>query len=139
MYKVFSAALTASVLWLAAGYRPAIAQNCTENCRSDQIQFPVGEPIKVQVINRSPALVEIEQVVRVSPYRLRPTQSVDFDFKDGTLNNVSVVFWNSNDQPLRTSLSRPERNTLRIEIFPFPFEPSDRSVYVLNDGRVMIY
>ncbi|MFE4107768.1 hypothetical protein [Almyronema epifaneia] len=139
MYKVFSAALMTSALLLTAGNHRAIAQNCTENCRSDQIQFPVGEPIKVQVINRSPALVEIEQVVRISPYRLRPTQSVDFDFRDGTLNNVSLVFWNSVDQPLRTLLSRPDRNTLRIEVFPFPYEPSDRSVYVLNDGRVVIY
>ncbi|NJM85808.1 MAG: hypothetical protein HC839_07240, partial [Leptolyngbyaceae cyanobacterium RM2_2_21] len=48
MYKVLSAALLTSALLLTQIAQAAIAQNCTTNCRSDQIQFPVGEPIKVQ-------------------------------------------------------------------------------------------
>ena len=117
---------------------PAVAQTCRVNCRSDQIQFIPGDPITVEVINQTPVIVQVEQIPMIAPYALRPRQSARLGFGWGTQPNISIVFWNTQEQPIRAYLSRPEPLRLEIELRPFTSEPSDRSVYIQNDGRVMI-
>ncbi|HEY9761252.1 MAG TPA: hypothetical protein V6D07_01940 [Trichocoleus sp.] len=118
---------------------PLAAQNCTANCRSDQIQFTPGARLDVEVVNQSSAVVYVQQVPLMAPDSLLPRQTANIGFKWGTVPNVSIRFWNNEDQPIKAYLYRPSENTLRVELRNFAYELSDRAIYVQNDGRVLIY
>lgn len=118
---------------------PLIAQNCTANCRSDQIQFIPGERLTVEVVNQSSRVVNVQQVPLMAPSVLSPGQTADIGFNWGTTPNIAIRFWNAEEEPIRAYLFRPAERTLRVEIRDFPWQLSDRSIYIQNDGRVIIY
>lgn len=123
---------------LLLGMPPALAQNCTADCRSGDIQFTPGDRITVQVINRSNVQVAVEQPPLAGPRTLPPGSTTELGFGWGTQPNISMFFWSLVDRPIRVRLGRPADTTLTVEIINAPSEPSDRSVYVENDGRVSI-
>jgi hypothetical protein len=116
-----------------------LAQRCTINCRSRQIQFTPGERIRVSIVNRTSSLVQVEQVYGTNPIALLPSQEIEVDPNFGTRPNASLVFWDETSLPIRAVLFRPETNTLRVEIVPGGRPPGDRSVYIEDDGKVRIY
>jgi hypothetical protein len=116
-----------------------LAQRCTINCSSRQIQFTPGERIRVLIVNRTSSLVQVEQVYGTTPIALLPSQEIEVDPNFGTRPNASLVFWDETSLPIRAVLFRPETNTLRVEIFPGGRPPGDRSVYIEDDGKVRIY
>ncbi len=128
-----------SVAGLLGSTLPASAQFCTVNCSSRQIQFTPGQLIRIFVVNRTDSLVQIEQVYGTDPIALLPNQEVEVDPNFGTRPNASLVFWDETTLPLRTILSRPDKNVLRVEILPGERPPGDRSVYVEDDGKVRIF
>ncbi len=118
---------------------PAAAQNCTVACRSEQIRFVPGQPLQLVVVNRGFRPVMIEKTGRSRPLMLRAGQSIDLSQGfDGTRPNMSVTFWDETTLPVRVELHRPATNQLRIEFVPTTAF-TDRAVYILNDGRVLIY
>lgn len=141
MVSRFSANLGLLVffLGLAVGPLPLAAQTCTANCRSDQVQFTPGDPLSVEVINRSGVPITVQQVPLMAPISLRPGQSTQLGFRWGTTPNVAVRFWSPENEPLRAYLFRPAERTLQIEIRKLPYQLGDRSIYIQNDGRVIIY
>ncbi|MEL7328788.1 MAG: hypothetical protein AAGJ69_02975, partial [Cyanobacteria bacterium J06559_1] len=51
---------------------------------------------------------------------------------------MSLVFWDQNNQAVNAVLHRPDSETLQVELLPSGQE-SDRAVHVQNDGRVLVY
>ncbi|NMF85472.1 hypothetical protein [Nodosilinea sp. P-1105] len=123
---------------LLAGGTPALAQPCMVDCGSGQIQFTPGDAVTVQVVNRSTVQVAVEQPPMIGPRTLRPGDTTELGFGWGTTPNISMFLWALRDQPVRVRLGRPVETTLTVEIYNAPSEPSDRSVYIENDGRVSI-
>ncbi len=119
--------------------QPGIAQPCTSNCDSRQIQFTPGEKIQVSVVNRTSSLVQVEQIYGTSPIALLPSQEIAVDPNFGTRPNASVIVWDETDLPLKVRLFRPAPNSLRIEVLPGGRPPGDRSVYIEDDGKVRIF
>lgn len=119
--------------------RSGVAQTCQANCGSRQIQFTPGQRIRLQMVNQTSSLVQVEQVFQTNPVPLVPGQELEIDPNFGTEPNVSVVFWDQTSLPIRAILFRPEPTTLRIEIRPGGRPPGDRSVYIENDGKVAIF
>ena len=117
---------------------PAWAQPCVAGCQSGQIQFTPGERITVQVINHSHVAVGLEQTPVSGPRTLRPGEDIELGFGWGTTPNISILFWALQDRAIRLHLGRPEPQTLSVEIYSAPSEPSHRSIFVENDGRVII-
>jgi hypothetical protein len=119
--------------------RPGLAQPCTSNCGSRQIQFTPGERVQVSVVNRTSSLVQVEQIYGTSPIALLPSQEVEVDPNFGTRPNASVLVWDETDLPLKVRLFRPAPNSLRIEVLPGGRPPGDRSIYIEDDGKVRIF
>jgi hypothetical protein len=117
---------------------PVMAQTCVENCGSGQIQFTPGDHISVEVVNLSPVIVAAEQVPLLGPITLLPGTSTTLGFGWGTTPNLSMFVWSLNDQPIRYQLGRLDDTTLLLEVVAAPSEPSDRSIWIENDGRVMV-
>jgi hypothetical protein len=118
--------------------QPVLAQNCTVDCGSGAIQFTPGDRITVEVKNLTNVAVAVEQPPLIPPITLLPGTSTDLGFGWGTTPNLSMFFWTLDDQPIRVRLGRPAESTLSLEIYSAPSEPSDRSIYIENDGRVII-
>jgi hypothetical protein len=132
---VMSAALmTAPTSFLEAG----LAQTCASNCGDRQIQFTPGLPIRLEMVNRTSSLIQVEQVVRTSPIAILPGQVLEIDSRFGTEPNTSVVFWDETALAVRAVLFRPSPQTLRVEILP-DSSLGDRSIYIQNDGTVAIF
>ncbi len=120
------------------GSDPGLAQNCVENCRSGQIRFTPGDRITVEVVNLSIVTVAVEQVPLRGPITLPPAIGTVFGFGWGTKPNLSMFIWALEDQPIRYQLSRVDETTLRVEVVTAPSEPSDRSIFIQNDGTVIV-
>ena len=139
MSKLFSVVLVTAVLLMVSDHRiKALAQPCTAYCRSNEIQFIPGQRVGLQLVNRTAGLVQVQQSGRMQPYPLRPGQEIRLFFGEGTQPNLSLLFWDETDLPVRTLLFRPEDNLLRVEFLPSG-SFSDRSISILDDGRVIIY
>lgn len=139
MLKLFSAVLAAVVLLMASEQRTkALTQPCTAYCRSNEIRFTPGRQVGLQLVNRTAGLVQVQQSGRMQPYPLRPGQEIQLSFGEGTEPNLSLLFWDATDLPIRTLLFRPEDQLLRVEFLPSG-SFSDRSISILDDGRVVIY
>lgn len=141
MWKISSlisvgCAISLAVLGFSQG--PVLAQNCVENCRSGQIQFTPGDRLSVEVVNLSNVTVAAEQVPLLGPLTLSPGASATLGFGWGTTPNLSMFIWALEDQPIRYQLGRLDDTTLLVEVVTAPSEPSDRSIFVKNDGRVMV-
>ena len=146
LVKQVSGSLTASVAFLALASIPlgiAIAPQaaqaaCTYQCDSNQIRFMPGQPLTIEFINNTKGLVNLERVLDIDLHWLRP----DSDFKIETLvgadDDMSLVFWDENNNAVNAVLHRPDADTLQIELLPSGHQ-SDRAVHVSNDGRVLVY
>lgn len=117
---------------------PALAQPCTSGCQSGQIRFTPGDRITVQMVNRSQVAVGLEQTPITGPRTLRPGENIELGFGWGTSPNISILVWALQDRAIRFRLGRPEPQTLSVEIYSAPSEPSHRSILVENDGRVTL-
>lgn len=117
---------------------PTLAQTCTTNCGSRQVQFTPGQAIRLQMVNRTASLVQVQQVPLTDTIPLLPGSEVEVSSNFGTEPNLSVLFWDETSLAVRAVLSRPEPDILRVELLPAN-APGDRSLYVENDGKVRIF
>jgi hypothetical protein len=117
----------------------AVAGTCASKCGPPSLQFTPGQRIQVHVINLTMSLVQLQKVYGTDPVPLSPGQEFVLNQGDGTTPNISLVFWDAIGLPLKTSIAKPDAQTLRIEIYPGGRPPGDRSVYVLSDGHVTVF
>ncbi|MFK8184280.1 MAG: hypothetical protein AB8B99_12975 [Phormidesmis sp.] len=133
------AALALAAVPFGVAIAPQAAQAaCTYQCDSNQIRFMPGQPLTIEFINNTKGLVNLERVLDIDMHWLRP----DSDFKIETLvgadADMSLVFWDENNNAVNAVLHRPDADTLQVELLPSGHH-SDRAVHVSNDGRVLVY
>lgn len=132
--------MAVSVL-LGYGEHPqlTLAGTCASKCPPPPLEFLPGQRVNIQVVNRTGSIVLLEKVQDTDAFPLRPGQEVRFQRWTGTEPNLSVVFWDATGLSLVTRLSKPDEDTLRIELRPGGRPPGDRTIYILNDGRVTVF
>lgn len=126
-----------SAFVVAATATAAQATDCVYRCGSDEIQLAPGQPVILQVVNRTGGRVSLERVLDFEPYGMWPDQVINIDAQVG-IGDLSVVFWEAARRPIEVKLHRPEPNTLQIELLPSG-ALNDSAVHIVNDGRVVIY
>ncbi|AFZ25419.1 hypothetical protein Cylst_3258 [Cylindrospermum stagnale PCC 7417] len=140
MSKLISATLIATALVLTSTNNSdvTLAGTCASRCGTPPIQFTPGQYIRLEVVNRTYSLVKLEKSPGTPPISLEPGQELQFAQGDSLQPNLSVIFWNEKGWPLKAIVSKPNFGTLRVEIRPGRSNPGDRSIYILNDGRVNV-
>lgn len=135
-----AAALTLLVLplGLALGTPTAKAEPCTYQCHSNQIRFVPGQPITIEFVNNTNGLINLEWVLNIDRHWLRPHTEFAIKTVVGADDDTSMMFWDENNRAVNAVLHRPDADTLKVELLPSGFD-SDRVVYVVNDGRVLVY
>jgi hypothetical protein len=116
----------------------ATAAPCTYQCESEQIRFTPGQPISIEFINNTNGLVNLERVLDIDMHWLRPDSEFAIETLVGVDDDMSLVFWDENNQAVNAVLHRPDAETLQIELLPSGSD-SDHAVHVSNDGRVLVY
>ncbi|MBD6614482.1 hypothetical protein FNW02_00990 [Komarekiella sp. 'clone 1'] len=141
MLKLVPVTLIATVLSLALIDNPSatLAGTCASKCGSRPVQFIPGQRVRLEVVNTTSGLVKLEKLQGTTPIPLQPGQKLRLEQGDGTQPNVSLVFWDETGLPLQAIVSKPNFGTLRLEIRPGNSYPGDRSLYILNDGRVNVF
>jgi hypothetical protein len=132
---------TTLVLSVAEPYPLARAGTCVaaSSCKPQPIKFIPGQRITVEVINLTRSVVQLQKIESTDPVALSPGQVLSFVRGGRTDPNFSVVLWDVTGLPLKVNLLQPQARTLRIEVRPGGRPPGDRSVYLQDDGRVLIF
>lgn len=119
--------------------QPAKANSpCTYQCESNQIRFMPGQPLTIEFVNKTNGLINLERVLDIDMHWLRPQSNFAIETLVGVDDDMSLVFWDENNQAVNAVLHRPDSDTLQIELLPSGHQ-SDRAVHVSNDGRVLVY
>jgi hypothetical protein len=141
MSKLISAILIATTLLLTASNNSSIslAGTCASKCGKAPIQFTPGRRIRVQIVNSIPRVIKLQKPAIAEPISLNPGQSLNLDQIEGTEPNTSLIFWDETGRSIQINLSQPNLATLRIELRPTWNVPGDRSVYILDDGRINVF
>ncbi|MEB3338531.1 MAG: hypothetical protein VKJ46_13775 [Leptolyngbyaceae bacterium] len=141
MAKFLSLALVTTVLCFGtAEYtNPVMAGTCASNCGPSPVKFVPGTRVTIAVVNQTAGLVMLQKVQDSDPIPLHPGQELQFGRWGGTKPNLSMLFWDQNNLPLRANITQPNAKTLRVELRPNYVPPGDRAVYMFSDGRVTVY
>jgi hypothetical protein len=141
MSKLISAALVAIAILLTSSQYPEVtfAGTCASKCGPRPLQFTPGQRIRLEVLNATSSLIKLEKIRRTGAIPLRPGEEFQLEQEDGTEPNISLVFWDETGFPLQATVSKPDFGTLRLELRRSARNPGDRSVQVLDDGRVNVF
>jgi hypothetical protein len=90
----------------------------------------------VVVVNRTGSTINLENAGGDREVKLLPGQQLKFYRGGSTDPNLSVLFWEETETPLRAKLMQPKKNVLRVELSFAATKPGDRSFYIRNDGRI---
>lgn len=133
--------LLATALLLVQGDRitPAIAGTCASNCGPRPVQFVPGQAVTVEIANHTSTIVLLQRVQGTDPIPLRPGQVLQFGDWGGTTPNLSLVFWEPMSLPLVARTKQTGSQKLRIDVLPGGSAPGDKAVYILDDGRVLVF
>ncbi|MGA1282796.1 MAG: hypothetical protein ACO34J_01840 [Prochlorothrix sp.] len=124
---------------LALPAAPAQAGTCASNCGEPPIKFEPGEYIAVQVVNLTQGLIEVQESQGSDPFPLAPGRVMQLERLGTTTVNSSVIFWDTLGLALKVKLVKEDDNTLRVELHPNYQPPSDRSIYLRDDGQIDIF
>ena len=138
--RLYTAALSLIALPLIAQIAPQSAQAapCTYQCESGKIRFTPGQPLTIEFVNKTNGLINLERIMDINLHWLRPQTDFAIQTLVGVDPDMSMVFWDENNQAVNAVLHRPDAETLQIEFLPSGSD-SDRAVHVSNDGRVLVY
>lgn len=140
MSKLLSVTLIAAALLTSTQHlSPTFAGTCASKCGSPPLQFTPGKHIRLQVLNSTPRIIKLEKIRGTNAITLQPGQKLQLDQGDGTEPNVSLVFWDDTGLSLQAIVSKANFATLRVELRPTWRFPGDRSVDILDDGRVNVF
>lgn len=103
------------------------------------IQFQPGQWLRVKVANHTRRLVFLQGAQGTELIRLNPGAEVQIDWWGGTQPNLSVIFWDAQNQSLRANVAKLNDRTLRIVVRDGWRPPGDRSVYLRDDGRISVF
>lgn len=141
MFKLLSVALVAATVLFVSSNNSniSLAGTCASKCGQVPIQFKPGQRIKVQVINKTPNPIQLQKPSSTNPISLNAGQEFQLEQIEGTEPNTSLIFWNEAGLALQANISKPNFGTLRVELRPTWRSPGDRSLYIMDDGRVNIF
>jgi hypothetical protein len=130
---------TSFVIGFTQSPKPLQAGTCASKCGAKPLQFTPGQHIRLEIFNATSGLVRLQRPSNSDPIPLSPGKQLTLEDGEGTEPNVSLIFWDETGLPLKAVLSKPNFGTLKVEIRPGGRPPGDRSVYILNDGRVNLF
>ncbi|MBK1989304.1 hypothetical protein A0J48_017470 [Sphaerospermopsis aphanizomenoides BCCUSP55] len=141
MSKLIPATLIATALLLTPtnNSHVTLAGTCASHCGPRPLQFTPGQYIRVKVVNRTPRVLKLEQLPEMRRITLNPGQEYSVDKESATEPNFSLLFWDDTGRSLQANVSKPNFGTLRLELRPSNKFPGDRSLYILNDGKVNVF
>lgn len=141
MLKLLSVVLVAGSVLVASTNYPSVtlAGTCASKCGPRPIQFTPGQPIRLEVVNKSYNLVKLEKLQGTKPISLQPGEEIKLEAADIIQPNISLVFWDELGLPLQAVVSKPNFGTLRLEIRRGIRNPGDRSLFILNDGKINVF
>ncbi|MFN6519224.1 MAG: hypothetical protein RMY29_032675 [Nostoc sp. CreGUA01] len=141
MFKPLSFALIAVTFLTASINNPpaTLAGTCASKCGSRPIQFTPGQHIRVEVVNSTPNLIKIQKPSGTDAISLSPGQKLNLEQLEGTEPNTSLIFWSERGLSLQAIVSKPNFGTLRLELRPTWRNPGDRSLYIMDDGRINVF
>ena len=141
MFKPLSFALVAATVLVASINNPSatLARTCASKCGSHPIQFTPGQHIRVEVVNSTPNLVKIQKPSGTDAISLSPGQKLNLEQIESTEPNTSLIFWSEKGLSLQAIISKPNFGTLRLELRPTLRSPGDRSLYIMDDGRINVF
>lgn len=118
----------------------AVAQTCVAgvNCPPPRVEFVPGQRIRVEISNLTQTLVYAEKVQGEPPIDVIPGQMSFFVTSGSSINNLSLVIWDNRGSILTLRPVKVDNNTLRVEVRAGNTPPGDRTVYLRNDGRVLV-
>ncbi len=114
-----------------------MASECVYRCESNEIRFIPGQQVKVEIINLTGSLVRVERVLEFEPISLSPDHTTSLEIQVG-IGDLSLIFWETQQQSVKARLHRPAPEQLRIELLPGGAQ-GDSVIHVVNDGRVLVY
>ncbi len=140
MYKIASSILIVTTLLIGfiESRNPALAQTCASKCGKRSLQFTPGQLVRLEVLNRTPRMLQLQRVQATGTMQIQPGQVLQFEQAQLTEPNMSLLFWDDTGRALKATVSKPNVATLRIELRPNWSQPGDRSVYLRDDGMVNI-
>jgi hypothetical protein len=140
MYKIISTTLIATTLLIGSveSRNPVLAQTCASKCGTRPLQFTPGQLVQVEVVNRTPRMLQLQRVETTESMQIQPGQVLKFEQAQVTEPNMSLLFWDDTGRALRATVFKPNLATLRVELRPNWQQPGDRSVYLRDDGMVNV-
>ncbi|HLO84614.1 MAG TPA: hypothetical protein VK203_06315 [Nostocaceae cyanobacterium] len=138
MYKLISATLLTTTLLLSTN-NFSFAGTCASRCGPRPLEVKPGQYIRLQVVNKTYGPLKIEDVQARKQMTLESGKELQLDQAGATEPNLSILFWDEDGRSLQGVVSKPNPWILRLEIRPSNRYPSDRSLYILNDGRVNVF
>jgi NAD(P)H-flavin reductase len=140
MYKIVSTTLIATTLLIGCfeSRNPVLADTCASKCGASLLQFTPGQLVQVEVLNRTPRLLQLQRIETTESMPIQPGQVLKFEQAQVTEPNMSLLFWDDTGRALKVTVSKPNLATLRIELRPSWQQPGDRSVYLRDDGMVNV-
>ncbi|WP_373526737.1 hypothetical protein [Nostoc sp.] len=141
MFKSLPFALVAATILVGSINNPSatLAGTCASKCGSRPIQFTPGQHINVEIVNSTPNLIKIQKPSGTDTISLNPGQKLNLEQIEGTEPNTSLIFWNETGLSLQAIVSKPNFGTLRLELRPTLRSPGDRSLYIMDDGRINVF
>ena len=117
-----------------------VAQTCVAgvNCPPPRVEFVPGQRLRVEISNLTQTLVYAEKVQGEPPIDVIPGQMSFFVTSGSSINNLSLVIWDNRGSILTLRPVKVDNNTLRVEVRAGNTPPGDRTVYLRNDGRVLV-
>ena len=108
------------------------------DCPPPPVQFVPGQTIRVEISNLTDTLVYVEKVQGEPPLDIIPGQVLIFTTGGNSINNLSLLLWDNRGSILTLRPVKVNNTTLRVEIRAGVQPPGDRSVYLQDDGRILI-
>ncbi|MBE9237168.1 hypothetical protein IQ227_14305 [Anabaena aphanizomenioides LEGE 00250] len=141
MFKLISSTLIATALLLTPtnNSHVTLAGTCASNCSPKPLQFKPGQYLRIQVVNRTPRVLTLDQLPEMRRISLAPGKEYTVDMENATAPNFSLLFWDDTGRSLDANVSKPNFGTLRLELRPSEKFPGYRSLYILNDGKVQVF
>ncbi len=139
-FKSICATVIATTLILGTTeyHSPSLAGTCASQCGSRPIQFTPGQRIRIEVVNRTYRDVKLQKPFIIDPVSLKHGEAMLLEHGDGTIDNASLLFWHENGYAIKATVSKPNFATLRVELRPERRSRGDRSIYILDNGRIQI-
>ncbi|BAZ10104.1 hypothetical protein NIES4071_19180 [Calothrix sp. NIES-4071] len=136
--KIVSTAIIATTLLFGVSNNPSPiqAQTCASRCGRRPLQFVPGQLVQIEVVNRTPRVLQLQKSEVSKAIAIQPGQTIKFEQVRLTDPNISLLFWDDTGRSLSASLNKINASTLRVELRPNWRIPGDRSVDFRDDGMI---